>query len=206
MRLCLKSNKQASISKDLLVKPEGDGLKSYEYTYGDRNDFEIAIIPIHLKEGFEHWMIGFYLRSANGDGVLTVYDPKKNPLQPWLRDTLRRVLNYLHPTKECKGRIMPAKENFNKQSDDDGSSCGIYICFYAKNYLMNNRKTRVENFSLETERHHIYNVIIEIAENEEDVVAVRMTPRNELRRIKEIRKHRKEVELQESAQKIEMRS
>src|SRR5690349_13096393 len=108
--------------------------KSYEYSYGDRNDFETAIIPIHTRcpglwYSEEHWLIAFFIKSKN---KLVVYDPKKKPITHWHRTVLHHLIRFILPNQEWQtrknvGQIVIPKEIYNGQAEDDGTSCGIYI-------------------------------------------------------------------------------
>jgi len=108
--------------------PDANMNKSYEYSYGDRQDFEIAVIPIHTRNsnvwyGGEHWMIGFYLRKSN---ELKFYDPQKKPLTHWHRIILHHLIRYLLPDQQWqnrtnKGKIVNPIEDFNGQPINDGN-------------------------------------------------------------------------------------
>lgn len=138
--------------------------KAYEYSYGDREDFEIALIPMHTRQEFswfggEHWMLGIYDRRGLPEtNFLHVYDPLKQygPDGKIKEDhllILRHALNTLHPSK-CTGKIsMPQGLAYNQQ--EDGNSCGVFIYLYAKLYLLNNGRTMIENLDISHYRSEI---------------------------------------------------
>ena len=85
--------------------------KAFEYTYGDRDDFHVALIPFQTGYGnCAHWYIGIYdRRGSGGRNWLYFYDPKKTygnatgKILPEHRDILKHTMKTLHPGT-CSGK------------------------------------------------------------------------------------------------------
>lgn len=140
--------------------------KAYVYSYGDRMDFDFALIPIHIRNDVlwkgNHWMLAIYdKRGTSGRNYCYVYDPKKiygenGKIKPAHRELLRHLLDTLHETK-CKGTIItPLRLNFNLQPIDDIISSGIYICYYAEQYLLLDGIADNNSFNVDSYRHQLY--------------------------------------------------
>lgn len=144
--------------------------KAYEYTYGDRDDFQIALIPFQIKQndicnGREHWMLGIYDRKGSRTREwLYLYDPLKfygeeGKIKKEHNAFLRHLLNTLHPVK-CNGTItQPQRLNFNKQADNDIVNSGVYIYLYAKQYLTNDGRIMIKNLDIKQYRSEMLEII-----------------------------------------------
>lgn len=118
-----------------LLNDNSDQNKASNYLYGVQQGIWL-LIPIHKRAQMdrgEHWMLGIYEESYK-ERQLLVCDPVDNPLpmDAVLRKILRHVLNTVVTNEKLKGCIVKPRNAYNHQ--DDASSCGVYVVFYARQY------------------------------------------------------------------------
>jgi len=145
-----------------LLNDISDQNKASNYLYGVQQGFDVLLIPIHKRAQMdrgEHWMLGIY-EASYGERQLLVCDPVDNPLpiDAVLRKILRHVLNTVVTNEKLKGCIVKPRNAYNHQ--DDASSCGVYIVFYARQYLSHRRLFLDKNFQVADERKQIYEFVV----------------------------------------------
>jgi hypothetical protein len=123
------------------------------FLFGDKNKFETAIIPVRIDNYFA---IALYDKGAS----IMFYDPLYNPIDITIRQQLRSVVSELLKYSTLIRVYQVKFPLFNKAATTDMTS--LHCCVIAKLHLFNNRKTYIENISINNERKFIENVLTSI--------------------------------------------
>ncbi|KAI1705900.1 hypothetical protein DdX_13337 [Ditylenchus destructor] len=147
---------------------------------GDLEDFEVAIIPIHMPSTeTAHWVLGIYRRNksifyydslgityetveANGETTVELADG-------WISETLKSAVRDITRDTQLDPKIKAVpldvsqfehycpKHRINPQIDS--VNCGFHIALIAEAFLMNNGEVFLENFDIAAERTRILDIL-----------------------------------------------
>ncbi|KAI1698952.1 hypothetical protein DdX_17612 [Ditylenchus destructor] len=147
---------------------------------GDLENFEIAIIPIHMPSTeAAHWVLGIYRRNKSilyFDSLGITYGMVKSKdgmtlelVTDWVSETLKSAVRditrdtQLNPKIEAVPLDGPQFDNhrpkYRINPQMDGVNCGFHIALIAEAFLMNNGEVFLENFDIAAERTRILNIL-----------------------------------------------
>ncbi|KAI1706814.1 hypothetical protein DdX_12808 [Ditylenchus destructor] len=147
---------------------------------GDLENFEIAIIPIHMPSTeAAHWVLGIYRRNESilyYDSLGITYGMVKTEhgmtlelVTDWVSETLKSAVRditrdtQLDPKIEAVPLDGPQFDHYRPKyrinPQMDGVNCGFHIALIAEAFLMNNGEVFSENFDIAAERTRILDIL-----------------------------------------------
>uniref|UniRef100_A0A1I8B5N0 ULP_PROTEASE domain-containing protein n=1 Tax=Meloidogyne hapla TaxID=6305 RepID=A0A1I8B5N0_MELHA len=156
------SGKKVIVVDPLITEPahqqlEGLAYEQYAYQTDQDRDVEVLLLPVHFPG---HWTIiifdsefGFYFFDSlpidpyRLSEQHTDYHPDRMP-------KLKEIISQLTNTSEYLIHIATYATN-EYTLQQDGHSCGYFICLYAEAWIMNNRNLHFLNFNINTEKKRI---------------------------------------------------
>lgn len=107
---------------------------------------------------------------AGGKQYLYLYDPKPRTdgivIDSEHRVILRHIMKTVTPGLPLKGTILLPKTQYNRQAANDYTSCGVYVCRYAKDLVTNGCIRFTETFNVQLERQTICSILEELYRNQ----------------------------------------
>ena len=114
-------------------------------------------------------MLAVYDAASNdGTTVCQLYDPLLNStndvlLTPVVNEEycviLQHILRTVIPGRSLRSSIVLPPAPYNRQATNDFSSCGVFVCFYARQYLENGFIYFVPSLDIQQERQNISRLV-----------------------------------------------
>lgn len=131
----------------------GNSTKASDFTYLNRDDFEIALIPIHSHKP-DHWSLAIFDRRYN----ITHFYELSQRLLPWQDALMRQAVSTLLPNESIY-ETPEVTQDLKKYAWDGLYNTGIHICVVARQYLGNNGNVEVDKLDFDKKRNEIYEIL-----------------------------------------------
>ncbi|KAL3098302.1 hypothetical protein niasHS_000035 [Heterodera schachtii] len=121
--------------------------KNMTFGYDPNVPAEVILLPVHFPG---HWTLIVHdvqFGTHFADSLPTPY----GRLDPQLTHKIRKIISDILPSTVLTGIVNAV--NLTKQND--GNSCGYFVCLYAESWLMNNRTFVLPDLSINYEKRRI---------------------------------------------------
>jgi hypothetical protein len=132
---------------------------AYFSSFGERDNFEILVIPIH--EGMMHWSVAIYQRDQH---VVRYYNTLAgHRLSDNAQRVIEQVLNEMHIIQPPQIQSVP-QTLYNTQVD--GVNCGFHASLIVELYLYNDGQTYIQNIDIQFHRRRMLHHLLDLLTND----------------------------------------